>query len=412
MIKKLRNKMLLMNMISIFCLVMVAFSAIYIITYNNVEEKIEESLNRTFGFHRSMWFRHQSLEGKEITKHRSSQRELRDISNFSVYIDSEQNVHTDSMLGENSKHYEEVAQAALKQNSPRGEFESEDVIWRFKTRELKDNAKVIALVDITAEKEMLSSLIISFTAIALFLLGFIFFISIMVSNRAMRPVTQAWERQKQFVADASHELKTPLTAINTNIDVLLNQPDKTIGSEEKWLRYIKTEVGRLSELTGNLLFMAKMDADIKVEKKMASISEIVESAVLNLEAVAFEKGVTLNYDIEKDISLEVNASQITRLCLILLDNAIKYSPQNSPVEILLSKNQREQAVLKITNMGEPIGDEDIQRIFDRFYRVDKARSTSGYGLGLAMAKEIVNIHKGKITVESSIEKGTQFTVTL
>ena len=412
MIKKLRNKMLLMNMISIFCLVMVAFSAIYIITYNNVEEKIEESLNRTFGFHRSMWFRHQSIEGKEIPKHRSSQRELKDISNFSVYIDSEQNVHTDSMLGENSKHYEEVAQAALKQNSPRGEFESEDVIWRFKTRELKDNAKVIALVDITAEKEMLSSLIISFTAIALFLLGFIFFISIMVSNRAMRPVTQAWERQKQFVADASHELKTPLTAINTNIDVLLNQPDKTIGSEEKWLRYIKTEVGRLSELTGNLLFMAKMDADIKVEKKMASISEIVESAVLNLEAVAFEKGVTLNYDIEKDISLEVNASQITRLCLILLDNAIKYSPQNSPVEILLSKNQREQAVLKITNMGEPIGDEDIQRIFDRFYRVDKARSTSGYGLGLAMAKEIVNIHKGKITVESSIENGTQFTVTL
>lgn len=414
MIKKLRNKMLLMSMISIFCLVIVAFTAIYAITYNHMEENIEQSLNRTYSFHRPGRFRFHNPDFKigEDKKPEVEKRELRDISNFSVFVDGEGNVHTDSMLGENSEHYEEVAKEALRQNSRTGEFRSEDVIWRFKTREIKNGAKIIALVDITAEKEMLRQLIFSFGASAFVLLAVIFFISLFFSNRAMRPVSEAWDKQKQFVADASHELKTPLTAINTNIDVLLSKGENKIKDEEKWLRYVKTEVQRLSELTGNLLFMAKVDSDIPVEKSMVSVSEIVESAVLNLEAVAFEKGVEIKSDIESDISGMVSSSQITRLILILMDNAIKYSPRNEAVYVSLKKQGKDHAELSVKNMGSVIKKEDFEKIFDRFYRVDESRSTSGYGLGLSMAKEIVKIHKGKISVKSSEENGTEFTAVL
>ena len=413
MIKKMRNKMLLMSMISIFCLIAVAFSAIYAITYNHTEQNIREALKRTYSFHRPGRIRMPSpdLIPSEGKRPENLERALKDISNFSVFVDTEGNVHTDSMLGENSEHYEEVAKEALRQNKTEGEFESEGVIWRFGTREIKDGSKIIALVDITAEKGMLKQLVISFGASAFVLLAIIFFISLLFSNRAMRPVSEAWDKQKQFVADASHELKTPLTAINANIDVLLSKSDSKIKDEEKWLRYVQTEVQRISELTGNLLFMAKMDADIPMQKIKTSVSEIAQTAVLNFEAVAFEKGIKIEDDIEPDVYAIIDTSQITRLVVILLDNAIKYSPKNETVYISLKKQGKDHIELSVRNTGSVIKQENIEKIFDRFYRVDASRSTVGYGLGLSMAKEIVKSHKGKINVKSSPENGTEFIVT-
>ena len=416
MIKKLRNKMLFMSMISIFCLVVVAFTAIYAITYNHTEQNIQNSLERTYRFHRPGRMRFWNQDGEaaqgEERKFNFEKRELRDVSNFSVYVDKEGNVHTDSFFGENSAHYEAVAKEALKQNSQSGEFQSKGLIWRFQTREIRDGAKIMALVDITAEKGMLRHLIISFGASAFILLALIFFISLLFSNRAMRPVTEAWDKQKQFVADASHELKTPLTAINTNIDVLLTKGENKIKDEEKWLNYIKTETKRLGELTGNLLYMAKMDSDTPMEKLRASVSEIVESATLNLEAVAFEKGIAIETSVEKDIYGVVSAPNITRLVVILLDNAIKYTPKKECIYVTLKKSGKDCAELSVRNTGSFISKADAERIFDRFYRGDESRSSAGYGLGLAMAKEIVKAHKGKISVRSSEENGTEFIVTL
>ena len=414
MIKRMRNKMLLMSMISIFCLIVVAFSAIYAITYNHTEQNIQAALNRTYSFHRPGRFRVPSpdLIPSEAKRPENLERALKDISNFSVFVDSDGNVHTDSMLGENSEHYEDVAKVALKQNASDGEFVSEDVIWRFRTREIKDGAKIIALVDITAEKGMLKQLVISFGASAFVLLAIIFFISLLFSNRAMRPVSEAWDKQKQFVADASHELKTPLTAINANIDVLLSKSDSKIKDEEKWLRYVQTEVQRISELTGNLLFMARMDADVPTVRVKTSVSEIVESAVLNFEAVAFEKGIKIEDDIVPDVYAIIDSLQITRLVVILLDNAIKYSPKNETVYVSLRKQGKDHIELSVRNTGSVIVQEDIEKIFDRFYRVDESRSSVGYGLGLSMAKEIVKSHRGKINVKSSPENGTEFIITL
>ena len=419
MIKKLRNKILLMNMVSTFCLILIAFSIIYAITYNHAEQKIEQSLFRAFAFHRPIHLPSAPDSGKfrefpsfSEREEGQKERELKDLRNFSVFVDSEGNVNTDSILGENNEHYGAVVNTALSQNSQEGEFSSEGIVWRFVSRKLKNNAKIIALVDISAEKALLRQLVISFAMGALILLFLIYIISLKFANRAVKPVADAWDKQKQFVADASHELKTPLAAINTNIDVLMTKRESTIKEEEKWLRYVKTEVKRLSELSGSLLLLARMDSGVQVEKEYCSISEIIEETILNLEAVAYEKGVKLEYDIEKEVAGNINSSQIARLCLILLDNAIKYSPKGECVDVSFKKSGREQAELRIKNWGEVIDESDIDKIFDRFYRADKSRSTSGYGLGLAIAKEIVEIHKGKISVQSLEATGTEFIVPL
>lgn len=414
MLKKLRNKMLLMNMISTFCLITVAFSAIFAISYKNLEKDIEESLFRTFSFHRPMHFNSKPEEKRndDVNGEKQPERVLSDMRNFSVFVRSDGTVYTNSMLGENSERYEKVANTALSQNSTGGEFKSEGIVWRFETRQLENGSKIIALADITAEKGFLRNLIVSFAVSETVLLIIMFFISLYFANKSITPVSEAWNKQKQFVADASHELRTPLAAINTNVDVLLSQGDKTIAEEEKWLRYIKSEASRLTELTGSLLFMAKIDNEAKVEMEAASVSDIVESAVLNLEAVAFENELQLCYDIEKDINAVCNNAQLTRLCVILIDNAIKYSHKGEKVTVTLKKASRDNLQLCVHNFGEPIGESDLPRIFDRFYREDKSRNSAGYGLGLSMAKDIVKVHRGKISVKSTKESGTEFTVTI
>ncbi len=413
MLKKLRNKILLMNMISTFFLVILAFSAIFAMTYNNMQRDINESLFRAFSFHRPMQ-QPRVYDNRERAQEKpQNERVLRDMRTFSVFVESDGTVRTNSMLGENSEHYKKVAQAALNQNLERGEFKSEDIVWRFEKREIGEGAKIIALADITAEKGFLLQLAVSFGICAAILLILIFAVSMHFANRAIAPVKDAWDKQKQFVADASHELKTPLTAINTNVDAILSQREKTVGEQEKWLKYIKSEAQRLSELTGSLLFMARVSDGQNIQMGAAPLSEIIESSVLNLEAVAFEKGVRFSYDIEENVyASHANESQLTRLCLILLDNAIKYSPEGGTVRVEFSAESGKLARLCVHNGGEHIPKEELTKIFDRFYRTDKSRASLGYGLGLSIAKKITELHKGKITVRSSREEGTEFTVTL
>lgn len=412
MFKKLRNKMLIMNMVSTFFLIILAFSAIFTITYNNVEHDIDEALFRAFSFHRPFKMP-QNIEQEIPKEEKKPQRMLRDMRIFSVYIEPDKTVKTDSVFGENSEYYKSVAKAALRQNSLEGEFKSEGIVWRFDTRKLENGARIIALANISAEKNFIFHLIISLSASAAVLLIIIFILSLHFANRALKPVKEAWDKQKQFVEDASHELKTPLAAINTNIDLLLSLKENEEKERGKWLRYIKNEVSRLTSLTENLLFMARMNGEVKTTMQRVNASETIESCILNFEAVAFEKGIALKENIEKEIFLSnSNEAQLSRLCLILLDNAVKYSEKNGTVKVSFKTDGSKNAFLSVHNYSEPIAKEDLAKIFDRFYRGDKSRSSEGYGLGLAMAKEITQLHKGKISVKSSREEGTEFIVQL
>ncbi len=226
-----------------------------------------------------------------------------------------------------------------------------------------------------------------------------------LSKWLVKPIEENFQKQKDFVSDASHELKTPLTVISANCDLL----ESEIGSN-KWLNYIKTETDKMTKLVQELLTLSRNEKSMVMTK--INVSEIVTSSVMSMESVAYEQDISLTSKIEPDLFLMGYATQIQELVTILIDNAIKYNyakdNKKVEVELLTVKNN---IILKVRNTGKAIAKENYDRIFERFYRVDEAhnRGSGQYGLGLAIAKVIVDNHKGKISVDCNA-KWTTFTV--
>lgn len=265
--------------------------------------------------------------------------------------------------------------------------------------------------EIDALQRVMVPLILSgFVALILF-----FGISVLIARWTTNPIEKSWTKQREFVADASHELKTPLTVIDANIDVVLNNKDKTIESQDKWLRNIKEETSSMSALVNDLLNIAKSDAGkTKFEPCEFNLSDTVENLVLGFELIAFEKGKTLSSDIAENINYVGDKDSIKQLIKILLDNAVKYSAEHGNIFVELKKTEKHKIYLVVSNDGELIGEEDRKRIFERFYRTDKSRArvTGGSGLGLSIAKDIVEQHKGTIKAEIIDNKYNSFVVTL
>lgn len=240
---------------------------------------------------------------------------------------------------------------------------------------------------------------------------FLYFVSRMLAGYAMRPVEKAWKQQKRFVADASHDLKTPLTVILANMDILMAHPEQSVESQMQWVHSTADEAGYMRGLVEQLLELAKTEAsEEKLHLDETDISELCERVALQMEPVAFEAGVTLQCEIAPDIRILSAEQSFVRLVHILLDNAIKYSEGDAPVCLSLS-GCRGGAILTVKNWGNPVPPEDLPHLFDRFYRTDSARTVGGHGLGLAIAQNLAGSLGGRITVESAPESGTVFTVT-
>ena len=255
----------------------------------------------------------------------------------------------------------------------------------------------------------------SFLLVGALALGAFFVISLLLSSLALRPAERAWEQQRRFVADASHELKTPLTVILTNTGILLSHPEDTVAEQRKWVEYIRDEAQRMRELVEDLLFLARHDAGREPPPdQTVDLSELLWSALLPFEPVAFEQGVELESGIQGGLTVRGREDQLRRLAAILLDNAVKYAGAQGKVRVALTRGEKGGACLTVRNTGPAIPPEHLEHLFERFYRADdsRARSSGGYGLGLAIAKSIVDSHRGTITVQSGAEEGTLFTVRL
>ena len=204
--------------------------------------------------------------------------------------------------------------------------------------------------------------------------------------------------QKQFIADASHELKTPLTIIKTNTSLVLSNPEDTIKNQSKWIKYIESQSDRMSNLVNEMLSLAKLDIEEnKLILSSIDISKIIENMLISFDAIIFENNISLEENITKNIFIDGNEESIRKLFSILMDNAIKYTNLKGKISVDLYLD-RAKAILEIKNTGEGIDREHLDKIFERFYRIDnsRARDTGGYGLGLSIAKSIVDQHKGKI----------------
>lgn len=303
----------------------------------------------------------------------------------------------------------EVTQKVIASGKSEGIFY--DMQLRYLMKETLEGNK-IAFADMGREIDTLTNqLLILFSGGLGGLLAFLA-ISVFLSSWALRPVEKTWEQQKQFVADASHELKTPLTVILTNIGILLSHRKDTIEQQSKWVEYIQTEGIRMKKLVDDLLFLAKIDADQKpVMPRELNFSDELWSCLLPFEPIAYEQGITINSEVDPDISLVGDEGQLKQLVVIMLDNACKYAGEKGTVNVTLKKT-KDQVHLSVNNAGAAIPKEHLENIFKRFYRADssRAREQGGYGLGLSIAKTIVENHQGKIFVESNVTDGTTFII--
>lgn len=305
----------------------------------------------------------------------------------------------------NQEYLQEIVNAALLSEQETGKLDSHDLRY---LKSVSPKGVVIVFSDTTTESATLehlfySCLVVFFAASIIFLC-----ISILLSHWVIRPVAIAWDQQRQFIADASHELKTPLSVIMANAELMQNEDTK----EADRITYSRNILGvtyQMRSLVENMLEMARVDnGTLKINFTAVDFSQLVSDAVLSFQLLYEEKGMGLCCAVPNNITIQGSEQHLYQVMDVLLDNALKYSTPGSLVHVDLVCTGR-NCLLSVSSPGEPLSKEDLKNIFKRFYRADKARAMNGsYGLGLAIAEAIVEAHKGKIWAESHGEYNTFF----
>ena len=407
MIRKLRRKFVLINMLLVSAVLVTVFAVLCFSTYRQIRTDSGDALRRalSMGTDGNKAPPRQDFGGKQPEGHAPL------LPVFCVLLDESGAVV--SIYGETmSITADEAAQAAelaLADGQMEGTLSGMGL--RFLRQESPSGTK-IAFADMSSGRSTMRGLLLTSLLVGIGGLAAFFGISLFLSAWALRPVERAWEQQRQFVADASHELKTPLTVILANTGILLSHKEETIETEQRWVENTKEEAGRMKTLVDELLFLAKLDAAHVPVSVLLDLSDVVMSRLLPFESVAYEQGITLDGRIDPGIRVSGDAVQLGQLTGILLDNACKYTDPGGRVTLVLDVFQ-DRARLWVHNTGVPIPPDRLEHLFERFYRADDSRSREkgGYGLGLAIAHSIVETHMGRITVQSGND-GTVFTVLL
>ena len=288
----------------------------------------------------------------------------------------------------------------LSQKSDKMNYKS----YVFTVKELGNGNKLIVLQDISVKNNSAARVL---STIALILFGIISLalLTFFLSKFITEPARKALEREKQFVSDASHELKTPISVISINAQAL------NMDSENIHLKNILSETDRMNSLIENLLTLSRYEEVPLRDKSDCLLSDIVKEISLTYESIAFEKEIGYQYDIEESITVRGDENELKQLAVILIDNAIKNTEPLGLVTIALSKKNN-HCLFEVKNTGKGIAEKDIPHIFERFYSSSSSRNDNSFGLGLSIAKSIVERHNGTITVKSEIDEETTFTVIL
>ena len=275
-----------------------------------------------------------------------------------------------------------------------------------------DSVAYVAFADASTTADW-ESLALTLVIAGLGTLAVFFVISLFLSKWALRPVREAWDAQRQFVADASHDLKTPLTVILANASILLKHPESSIASQSQWIESTQTEAESMQGLVCEMLELAQVEERAQLAHETFDFSDMVDGETLQFESLAFEQGCSFECEIQEGISVNGDMERLRKMVSTLIENALKYVDKDGTVSVKLTEAGH---ALKLTvhNTGTPIAADDLPHIFDRFYRSDKARTsgTGGFGLGLAIARETARAHEGDITCTSTEADGTTFLVTL
>ena len=266
----------------------------------------------------------------------------------------------------------------------------------YKVRKIGPEGKEVTLIESEDTINQLRITIVVSVVTGLIGLIIVYIIAKKISKTIVKPVEDTFEKQKQFISDASHELKTPLAVIEANADVL---QDKV--GENKWITYIQNEIQSMNKLVNDLLTLARMENVNDSIHQRFDLSKEVQMSVSGFESMIYEKKIELEINIDDGIDFNGEKEDIKHVISILLDNAIKHTMENNKIIVNVSK-EKNSIKIEVKNQGEAIPEEERDKIFERFYRIDKARSRSEkrYGLGLSIAKQIVEKYKGTIYTTS------------
>ena len=299
-----------------------------------------------------------------------------------------------------------IVQDALQQESREG------ILPDYALRYMRQTGTLtvrLAFTDCSQEQATMRSLLLRMGGVSLAALLLLTGVSYWLAGFAVKPVQQAWQEQKQFVSDASHELKTPLTVILSSAELAASETDGE--KSRQYLDNIHAESLRMKDLVEDMLTLARTESGTRLPEEAVDLSDTVLESALAFEPVAFENGKPMEYTVQPELTVSGRSAQLRQVADILLDNAVKYADPGSPIQMTLRREGR-NAVLWVENRSAPIPPEKLGHLFDRFYRVDESRTGGeGFGLGLAIARTIVQSHRGSIGCTSS-QGVTRFTVTL
>ena len=386
MLKRLRIKFICINMLIVTAMLCVIFGMVVHFTRQNLES---ESLRMM-----------QAIATNPFRPGRPGQRPVEVQLPYFV-LELGQTGELISVGGyydlfdEDSLH--EIIETTFKAREHSGILEEYNLRYQ---RVVTPMAQRIVFVDMSSERSTLEHLVRTCAAIGGASLLAFFLISLFLAHWAIKPVERAWTQQRQFVADASHELKTPLTVILTNAE-LLQGPDRDESSRAQFSESILSMANQMRGLVESLLELARVDSGtVKTTATHLNFSELVLEAILPFEPLYFEHNLEIRSTIEQNVKVNGSEAHLRQVTEILLDNAMKYSSSPATVRVEL-KRHGFHCLLSVSNPGEPIPLEELRNIFKRFYRTDKVRTMNhSYGLGLSIAESIVKEHKGRIWAES------------
>ncbi len=456
MITKLKRRFIALAMASLIVLLTAIVTGMNLINYNTVISEADEKLaalsvnggtlpffeDDSFGYdNRLDWpwqyeddedyddyddidaATREGLLGFGRRKPFSSRDEAEETRFFSVLITGEETVlraNTDRIYAVDNSAAGEYAIAALKQGTSNGFIDN----FRYAIRS-EGSLTRITFLDCTSSLAAFRQFLYASIIMSLAGLAVIFGVICYFAGRIVRPVAESYEKQKRFITDAGHEIKTPLAIIKANLDVMrmdLEDVESAAGSSaevtestaslNESLDDIGGQVDRLATLTNDLVYLSRMEeSGASLTMTEIPVSDIVSETAESFAALAAERNKTLDIDVTPMLSMQGSSKEIEKLVSILTENALKYSPEGDTVHIALHKEGK-SVVLEVRNKAaEPLTDEDLAHVFDRFYRGDKSRNSAGggHGIGLSMASAITAAHGGKIKARNG--DGSEFIVT-
>lgn len=408
MIKRLRKKFIVITMCSVVAVLTLIIGSINIAVYKNIDAETNQLLE-IIALNGGTFPRTDERKPNEpnsiINDYDLSPETPFNTRYFTVTLNDSGKaiiVDTGKIAAVSTSEAKKFAETLAAANRAKGYYSG----YKFCTSQINNNTLYIFL-DCTSQLNSFYSFLLSSVVVSLLGIILVFLLVFFLSKLAVKPVAESYEKQKRFITDAGHEIKTPLTIIDAGADVIEME-----NGESEWTQSIKNQVKRLTSLTEKLVFLSKMDEDnTKLTVSRFSLSNAAQETVASFDAVAITKNKMLTAIIQPDITYNGDEAMIKQLFSILLDNAMKYSDTNGIISFSLRQNGKYKEII-VANSVEKIEKGKHDEFFERFWRNDQSRNskTGGHGIGLSAAKAIVNAHKGKITAQSRDEHSIEFTV--